>query len=330
MTSLDKFATQLPSGQVMPAVGLGTYAPKQEDDEVINAVKTAVKLGYRHLDCAALYRNERAIGHAIKQLIIEDNVKRQDLFISSKLWNTCHRADLVRPSLKKSLEDLGVKYIDLYLMHWPFSYKEGGRFYPTDEEGGLEVSDIDYMDTWRAMEDCVDEGLVKNLGASNFSVDQLKRVVNEARIKPVNHQIEVYLHYANTELVEFCKSKNVSVTAYCPLGSPWRFNAENLSHPMALEEPVVKDIAASKNKTPAQILLRFLLQRGVSVIPKSSNPVHIAENIQLEFQLSDSEMSKLLALNKDYKLIVGHKSVRQHKYFPIYRITQFKVVNPIT
>lgn len=313
MGDKSKYQLSMRSGHMMPAVGFGTYAPKDPDDDVINAVHTAVKCGYRHLDCAAIYRNERAVGSAIKQLIVEGTVTREDLFIASKLWNTCHRPDLVRMSLKKSLDDLGLKYFDLYLMHWPVAYQEGGEFHPKDENGKVIYSDVDYLDTWKALEDCVDEGLCRNIGLSNFSSRQIQRILQEGRIKPSCNQVEIHLHHANQKLVQYCQENNVAVTAYSPLGSPGN-NDE--PHTRCLEEPVLLEIAKAKNKTPAQIVLRFHLQRGIGVIPKSVKTSRIQENFQLfDFELSSDEMKQLFDLNKDYRLNTEEIAL-QHKYYP--------------
>lgn len=313
MGEQKEFQFTLRSGHKMPMVGFGTYAPKDSDDDVINAVHTAVKCGYRHLDCAAIYRNERAVGSAIKQLIVEGTVSREDLFVASKLWNTCHRPDLVRTSLKKSLDDLGLKYMDLYLIHWPVAYKEGGEFHPKDDSGKVIYSDVDYLDTWKALEDCVDEGLCRNIGLSNFSSRQIKRLLDEGRIKPSCNQVEIHLHHANEKLVRYCQENGIAVTAYSPLGSPGNMNEPGTK---CLEEPVLLEIAKAKNKTPAQIILRFILQRNIGVIPKTVKPRRVKENFQLfDFELSPDEMKKLLDLNKNYRLN-NEEIALEHKYYP--------------
>lgn len=312
MGSKNTFVFTLRGGLKMPALGLGTYAPKENDDDVFKAVHAAVKLGYRHLDCAAIYRNERAVGSAIKKLIVEGTIEREDLFITSKLWNTCHRPDLVRMSLKKSLDDLGLKYLDMYLIHWPMAYKEGEEFHPRDDNGKVIFSDVDYVDTWKALEDCVDEGLVRNIGLSNFSSRQLQRVLDNARIKPQVNQVECHVHLAQSKLLSYCQENNVVMQAYSPLGSPGNTSEPS---PSCLEEPVLLEIAKSKNKTPSQVTLRFLLQRGLSVVPKSVKPSRIQENFQIfDFELTPEEMEKLMALNKDYRINNEDIAV-DHKYY---------------
>lgn len=308
----DKFVFTLRGGLKMPALGLGTYAPKENDEDVFNAVHAAVKIGYRHLDCAAIYRNERAVGSAIKKLIIEGTIERDDLFITSKLWNTCHQPDLVRTSLKKSLDDLGIKYLDMYLIHWPMAYKEGGEFHPRDENGKVIFSDVDYVETWKALEDCVDEGLVRNIGVSNFSSRQLQRILDIARIKPQVNQVECHLHLANTKLFNYCQENGVVMQAYSPLGSPGN---KKEPPPSCLEEPVLLEIAKVKNKTPAQVSLRFLLQRGLSVVPKSVRVERIQENFQIfDFELSSDEMKQLMNVNRDFRMNNEEIAI-DHKYY---------------
>lgn len=297
----------------MPALGLGTNAPKQGEDEVIAAVKVAVRAGYRLLDCAAIYRNEMAVGHAIKELCVEGTINREDLFVISKLWNTCHSPELVRSSLKKSLYDLGLTYIDLYLIHWPMAYQEGGEFLPKDENGKVLFSETDFVETWKALEDCVDEGLVRDIGLSNFNSQQITQILDIARIKPSNLQIEIHPHLTNTKLVNFCQERNISVMAYSSLG-----NSGNRTVPFTpcLQEPVVVEMAKRRNKTPAQVILRYLLQRNVGVIPKSVTPARILQNFQIfDFDLQSDEVKQLEALNKDHRLNIEASAV-DHKFYP--------------
>lgn len=312
MPSEEKFDFKLQSGYAMPGVGLGTYAPKQGEEEVIAAVKTALKCGYRHLDCAAIYRNERAVGHAIKESFVENTVKREDLFICSKLWNTCHKPDLVRASLKKSLDDLGLKYLDLYLIHWPMGYLEGGEFHPKDENGKILFSDVDYVKTWKALEDCVDEGLTRSIGLSNFNSKQIQRILDEARIKPSVVQVECTVHLNNDKLLQFCKKNNLVLTAYSPLGSP----GNDSSSISGLKEPVIKEISQKRNKTPSQVILRFQLQRGICVIPKSVTASRIIENFEVfDFELTEEEMNRIYALNQNHRINI-EKIALDHKYYP--------------
>ncbi|XP_025085898.1 1,5-anhydro-D-fructose reductase-like [Pomacea canaliculata] len=301
------------SGRAIPAVGLGTYAPRENEEDVIQAVKTAVRCGYRHIDCAAIYRNERAVGHALKELFVEGIIQREDIFVTSKLWNTCHQPDLVQPSLKKTLEDLGLKYLDLYLMHWPLGYKEGGDFLPVDENGKVLFSDVDYLETWGAMEDCVDLGLVKHIGCSNFNSKQLQRLLDEGRIQPAVNQFEVNCYLTNRKLIEYCKSKNILPVAYGPLGTPGKNGSVNL-----LKDSVLVQIGQKYNKSSAQVALRFLIQQDIAVIPKSVTPARIEENFQVyDFKLTEEEMAQLFSLNRNFRNY-REEIALDHKYYPFY------------
>ncbi|XP_005097997.1 prostaglandin-E(2) 9-reductase [Aplysia californica] len=305
---------QLSSGRSMPIIGLGTYAPLQGEEEVIEAVKSAVRAGYRHIDCAAIYRNERAVGTALKELFVMGVVKREDIFITSKLWNTCHRPDLVLPNLEKTLDDLGVASVDLYLMHWPMAYKEGGDMCPQDENGKTLFSDVDYVETWQAMEDCRDMGKALDIGLSSFNSKQITRLLEVARVPPVAIQIEVNCHNTNLKLIEFAKSKGIVPIAFAPLSTP----SIEPSHTKLLDEPVLKDIAKAHNKTPAQVAIRYLVQQGVASVPKSVTPSRIEENIKVfDFKLSEEEMTKLTSLNKGYRGY-DEKIALDHKYYPFY------------
>ncbi|KAK3104047.1 hypothetical protein FSP39_023980 [Pinctada imbricata] len=210
----------LPNGNQIPSVGLGTYAPRNTDKEISEAIRNAVKVGYRHFDCAALYMNEKVIGEALNKAMNDGLVKREELFITSKLWDTFHRPDLVRTALKTTLQDLKLEYLDLYLIHWPVSFLEDAGPFPKDDDGVMICSDVDYVDTWKSLEECVKEGLVRNIGISNFNSKQVQRVLDMCSIKPCTNQVEVNVHFANSKLIEFCHRNGITVTSYCPLGSP--------------------------------------------------------------------------------------------------------------
>uniref|UniRef100_A0A2C9LFX9 NADP-dependent oxidoreductase domain-containing protein n=1 Tax=Biomphalaria glabrata TaxID=6526 RepID=A0A2C9LFX9_BIOGL len=228
-----------------------------------------------------------------------------------QLWNTCHKPELVLPSLKKTLDDLGLEYLDLYLMHWPMAYKEGGEMNPLDENGKAISSDVDYIDTWQAMEDCRDMGKTLDIGLSSFNSQQIQRLLDSARIPPVAIQLEVNCYNTNKKLVEFAKSKGLVVVAFSPLGTPSKGAEFQL-----LQEPVIQEIANSHKKTPAQVAIRYLIQQGLATVPKSVTARRIAENTEVfDFKLTDEEISKLETLNRNYK-VYSEKIAVNHKYYP--------------
>ncbi|XP_070502400.1 aldo-keto reductase family 1 member B1-like [Chironomus tepperi] len=268
--------------------------------EVIQAVKDAIDAGYRHFDCAHIYENEEEVGQAINDKIAEGTVKREDLFITSKLWNTFHDPKEVRGACKESLKKLNLDYLDLYLIHWPMGYAMTDGTAKLDEAGEHLLTNFDLLDTYRAMEELVDAGLTKSIGVSNFNIKQIDYITENARIQPVTNQIECHPYLLNTKLREHCKSKNIVVTAYSPLGSPGtkgRSNIQFYSTPedrSILREPKLKAIAEKHNKSPAQILIRFQIQLGNVVIPKSITKKRIISNIDVfDFQLTAEDMNDL-------------------------------------
>lgn len=301
-------------GQEIPVFGLGTW--KSKPGEVTQAVKDAIDLGYRHIDCAYIYGNEKEVGEAIKAKIAEGVVKREDLFITSKLWNTFHKPDLVESALKETLNNLGVDYVNLYLIHWPLGYKEGGAVFPTDEQGKLVFSDVDYVDTWKALEAVSRKGLTKSIGLSNFNKRQIERVLEIATIKPANLQIECHPYLNQRKLIDFCKSKDISVTGYSPLGSPDRPWAKP-EDPQLLSDPKLITLAEAHKKTTAQILLRYQVQRGVITIPKSVTRTRIAQNFDIwDFQLTPKDMQYLDSLdcNGRFCPMTGGKGHKHHPF----------------
>ncbi|KAK7871723.1 hypothetical protein R5R35_014006 [Gryllus longicercus] len=301
----------LNNGRPFPLLGLGTYEAR--DDEAVQVVKDAIDLGYRHIDTAAVYENEKAVGSAIQTKIQEGIIKREDLFVTSKLWCTNTKKDLVVPALKQSLSNLQLEYLDLYLIHWPFSLKDGAGFVPVDSEGKVQVADIDYVDTWKEMEKCAELGLAKSIGVSNFTIPQLTRVLENAKIVPATNQVECHPFLNQKPLIGFCKEKGILVTAYSPLANPGKQVAAG--KPKLLDHSVLKETAAKYNKTAAQICLRYLIQIGVNPIPKSANKNRLAENINVfDFTLNDEDMRLLDDLNNNTRTCPFEKAVAAPHY----------------
>lgn len=297
----------------MPQIGLGTW--NSPVGEVTQAVKDAIDIGYRHFDCAFVYGNEAEVGDGIQAKVDEGAVKREDLFITSKLWNTYHRKDMVIPALKKSLDNLKTPYLDLYLIHWPFAYKDGDDLFPKDEDEKIIFSDADFVDTWKAMEEAVDLGLVKSIGISNFNAAQTKRVLENCRIKPVVNQIECHPYLTQQKLSEFLTTHDIVVTSYSPLGSPNRPWVTK-DDPVLLDDPKVLAIAEKYQKTPAQILIRYQIQRGHIVIPKSVTKNRIASNFQVfDFELSADDIDQINTFECNGR-ICPMNGANGHKYHP--------------
>ncbi|XP_058832562.1 aldo-keto reductase family 1 member B1-like [Topomyia yanbarensis] len=306
---------KLNNGRSIPIIGLGTWGSSTL--EVTKAVKDAIDAGYRHIDCAHVYQNERQVGDGVNAKINEGVIKREDIFITSKLWNTCHRPELVEDACRATLKRLNLDYIDLYLIHWPMGYREGPELFPKDDDDNEKTaySDVDYVDTWKAMEQLVELGLTKSIGISNFNSKQIERVLAVATIKPVVNQIECHPYLSQTKLSEFCASRDIVITAYSPLGSPNRPWAKP-DDPQLMEDPEIVAIGRKYDKTAAQILIRYQIQRGHVVIPKSVCIFRIQSNIDVfDFELTEDEMKHITSFDRNGRL-VPITSAAGHPYHP--------------
>ncbi|XP_078664287.1 aldo-keto reductase family 1 member A1-A-like isoform X2 [Branchiostoma floridae x Branchiostoma belcheri] len=296
----------LRTGAQMPLLGLGTGPGsvgtwQTSTEPIYEAVKAAIDVGYRHIDTAESYADEKAVGRALREKI-GSAVQRKDLFITSKLWNTRHHPDDVLPACQRSLSDLGLDYLDLYLMHFPVAWVRGEVYYPKDENGRaiLCTPDIHFMDTWKAMENLVDAGLVKAIGVSNFNISQMEEVLTNGRIKPAVNQVESHPYLVCSRLLKCAADNEVVITAFCPLGRPGEANKHGVT---PIQDPKVISIAEKHKKTPAQVCLRWQVQRGVVVVPRSITPARILENSQIfDFELSTEDMETLSRLNKDARI----------------------------
>ncbi|XP_011641646.1 1,5-anhydro-D-fructose reductase-like isoform X1 [Pogonomyrmex barbatus] len=295
------------NGYKMPMLGLGTY----KMGDVKRAVKDAIDLGYRHIDTAFFYGNEKEIGEAVREKIEDGTVTREDVFITTKLWNNFHKEELVVPACKQSLANLGLDYIDLFLVHWPFAFKEGDNLLPLDSSKNLVESDTDYLETWRGMEECVHQGLTRSIGISNYNSEQIVRLLKSAKIAPVNNQIEVNINVNQEKLVDFCKKHHITVTGYSPLRQPG-----NSSDIDKLNNSLMLKLAEKYKKTPAQIALRYVYQHGVAVIPKSVTKSRIKENMEIfDFTLTSDEMNAIRKLGTGER-IAPFTQAKNFKYYP--------------
>lgn len=295
--TVERFA-KLNDGNAIPVIGLGTFQGNYDytsvHDIVVKAVKTAIDLGYRHFDTAFVYDTEAAVGDAVRDKIQEGVVRREELFIVTKLWCNSHGKENVVPALRESLKKLGMDYVDLFLIHWPVAFKSGSGMLPKDDNGQIILDDdMDFTDTWQGMVECRKLGLARSIGISNFNEKQIKRLVESTDVLPSLIQIEVNPFFSNDKIVSLCQQLGITVACYSPLGKPGRpWKKDN--DPFISTDVTLNEIAKAHKKTPMQVSLRFLLQKGLVVIPKSNGYDHIKENIDVfDFQLTEKEMNSI-------------------------------------
>lgn len=292
------------NGDTMPAIGLGTW--KSAPGEVYEAVKAAIRLGYRHIDCALIYGNEAEVGRAIAESLQSGGVTREELWITSKLWNDSHAPADVQPGIEKTLADLQLDYLDLYLIHWPVAIKKGEGF-PLSKEKLISLDELPIATTWQAMESLVKAGLTRHIGVSNFSIHKLKSLLETAELPPELNQVELHPYLQQTDLLKFAETHNVFLTGYSPLGSADRPDSlKAQDEPVLLEDPTIAEIAAKHDATPAQVLISWGVQRGTAVIPKSVNPGRIEQNLAAaQVTLTAEDMAAIAALDRHRRYVDG-------------------------
>jgi alcohol dehydrogenase (NADP+) len=291
------------NGDTIPIVGLGTW--KSKPGEVKQAVIWAIEAGYRHIDCAAVYGNEEEVGEAIAQAITQGTVKREDLHITSKLWNDSHPYDHVIPALKKTLKDLQLDYIDEYLIHWPISFKHGVGF-PKSREDFLTYQEVPLELTWKAMQEAKEMKLVKHIGVSNFNISKLDVLLAMDGEAPEMLQVEMHPYLPQDELVNFCRENGLLLTAYSPLGSPDSRGDKHQDDPKLLSDSVVLEIAAKHQIGAGQVLIAWSVSRDIAVIPKSVHQQRIKENLDAaSVELDDQDLMELSAIGIAHRFIDG-------------------------
>uniref|UniRef100_A0A8C8W345 Estradiol 17 beta-dehydrogenase 5-like n=1 Tax=Peromyscus maniculatus bairdii TaxID=230844 RepID=A0A8C8W345_PERMB len=309
-------SVQLNDGNLMPVLGFGTFAPEEiPKSKATEATKVAIDVGFRHIDAAYFYQNEEEVGQALRDKMADGTVKREELFYTTKIWNTFLRPELVRQCLERSLKKLGLDYVDLCIVHFPFAMKVSFEF--------LCPRLLYYVKTMRffwtlALEKCKDSGLTKSIGVSNFNHKQLELILNKPglKYKPTCNQVECHPYLNQSKLLEFCKSKDIVLVAYSALGSHRDSNWVKSDSPYLLEEPVLKTIARKHNRSPGQVALRYQLQRGVVVLAKSFNEKRIKENFQVfDFELTSEDMKMIDGLNKNFRYAKMSFAV-DHPYYP--------------
>ena len=294
----------------MPLIGLGLW--KIDKAQVADVVVEAIRAGYRHLDSACDYGNEKEVGEGIKRAIDEGLCTREDLWVTSKLWNTYHHPDHVVMAMDQSLHDLGLDYLDLYLIHFPIAleyvpietrYPPEWVFDPAADIPCMKPAKVPLSDTWKAMETLVDSGLTRHIGVCNYGVSLLRDLLNYARIPPAVLQIESHPYLTQEKLVRFCAEEDIAVTAFSPLGALSYLELDMAqANESVLVQQAVTDIATRVGKTPAQVVLRWGVQRGNAIIPKTSKPERLIENAGLfDFELTADDMAAINLLNKNQR-----------------------------
>jgi len=282
---------KLNTGAEIPAIGFGTW---QDKDAQEGAVLEALKAGYRHIDTARIYGTEPAVGKAIK----ESGIPRSEIFITTKLWNHQHHPDDVEPACDASLKDLGVDFLDLYLMHWPVAFARGDSMFPKDKNQKTINGDTDFVETYKAMEKLVKSGKCKAIGISNFSKGEVERLLKETSIVPAAHQMELHPYLQQHAFDEFHKSKGIHVTQYSPFGNQNPIYSGGQEMGKLIDDPTLAEIGKKYNKTGAQVALAWGIAHERTVIPKSKTPARIKDNLGGDFKLDAADVKKIDSIDK--------------------------------
>lgn len=300
---------RLYTGASMPAIGLGTFGSDHVSaDQIAQAVKDAAFVGYRHFDCASVYGNEDQIGHALRE-VMRNGIRREELWVTSKLWNDKHGEEDVILSCKKSLSDLQLKYLDLYLVHWPFpNFHPPGCDRTSRSANAQPYIHAAFMKTWRRMEKLVDRGLVRHIGTSNMTIPKLELVLRDARIRPSVNEMELHPHFQQPELFEFVRANGMVPVGYSPIGSPGRPERDRTPQDtVPTEEPVIVRIARRLGVHPAVVCIKWAVQRGQIPIPFSTNRSHLLGNLlgAVKDPITADEMDEISKIDRNCRLIKG-------------------------
>jgi alcohol dehydrogenase (NADP+) len=300
----------LNTGDKIPAIGLGTFGSDRfTGEQIAEAVKGAISIGYRHIDCASVYGNETQIGNSLKQVLDSGFVKREELWITSKLWNDMHGDGDVLLSCEKSLKDLKLDYLDLFLVHWPFPnfHAEGVDVSSRDPNAKPYIHE-DYMKVWRQMEKLKEKGLVRNIGTSNMTIPKMKLVLKDASIKPACNEMELHPHFQQPEFFKYIVDNGIVPIGFCPIGSPTRPDRDKTeTDSVDIEDPVIVKIAKRLNVHPAVVCVKWAVQRGQVPIPFSIHRNEYLSNIQnvIHDSLTEEEMKEIAGIDKKCRLIKG-------------------------
>lgn len=283
---------KLNTGAQIPAIGFGTW---QDKDDQEKAVTEALKAGYRHIDTARVYGTEPAVGAAIKN----SGIPRSEIFITTKLWNNSHAPEDVEPALDASLKDLDTDYVNLYLIHWPSAFKPSKDLFPKDKDGkNITAPEIDYLETWKAMEKVLKTGKTKAIGISNFSRAEVEKILEHGSVVPAAHQLECHPWLQQKDFVTWQREKGIVIQHYSPFGNQNEIYDAGKKMGKMMEDPVLVEIGKKHNKSGAQVALAWGIAQGHTVLPKSKTPSRIKSNLEGDFKLDDEDMRKIEKIDK--------------------------------